>query len=80
MSCDSPLKMEPTENVPLPFEILFALHIRMVQNSLGNCKYLIINVIISQNFLFIYLLYIYLNYEWYYIIEFFVYFFFINIF
>ena len=49
----SPLKMGPSTNVPLPYENLFTLHIRMVQNSSGNFNYLIINAIISQDFLFI---------------------------
>ena len=46
--CDSPLKMGPPANVPLPYEKLFALHIRMMQNSLGNFNYLIIFFILHD--------------------------------
>ena len=45
--CVSPLKMGPPTKVPLCYEKIFALHIRMIQNSIGNFLNLIIIIITS---------------------------------
>ena len=61
----SPLKMEPPTKIPLCYEKIFALHVRMVQNSIGNFLNIIIIIITSSNYIcitFLYFFFIFLFY------------------
>ena len=61
--CVSPLKMGPPTKVPLCYEKIFALHIRMIQNSIGNFLNLIIIIITSLYlYLFLYFFFIFVFY------------------
>ena len=55
--CVSPLKMGSPTKVPLCYEKLFALHVRMVQNSIGSFLNLIIIIINSPRYICISFLY-----------------------
>ena len=52
--CVPPLKVGPPTKVPLCYEKIFALHIRMIQNSIGNFLNLII-IIITSLYLYFFL-------------------------
>ena len=61
--CVSPLKMGPPTKVPLCYKKIFALHIRMIQNSIGNFLNLIIIIITSLYlYFFLYFFFIFLFY------------------
>ena len=53
------MKIGPSTKVPLCYEKLFALHVRLVQNSIGNFLILIFIIITSPTYIFISFLYYY---------------------